>query len=278
MSNEEIVKKIQEWENDKEYLSLLWEKNQKLVNMIVHQLTGLQSYEEGFEDAKQQAFLGLWDAVRSYSPESGIKFFSYAPYQIKKALYHYHANSGYLVRVPEYLKTRFSKMQRFSADYRKRYGKNPDDETYMNVLNISKKSLDNLKNIEKAISQISLDSYISNDEGLEEIVTESVYFEELSKELTEAINILDPDGKMVILMHFYQNRPITYIAKLTNISRQGIYNQLEKAYKKIRDSKHGEILQTFLDAPYQPRKILDSSRRTHTRPQIVIKDEEKLLL
>lgn len=52
MSNEEIVRQIQEGKNRRENLSLLWERNQVLIDSIVRRLTGLQAYEEGFENTR----------------------------------------------------------------------------------------------------------------------------------------------------------------------------------------------------------------------------------
>ena len=84
MHNEELVQQIQDGTDRKKNLTLLWEQNQGIINMIVHQLTSLQSYEEGFEDAKQQSFFGLLEAVNGYNPKFGAKFFTYAEGKIKK--------------------------------------------------------------------------------------------------------------------------------------------------------------------------------------------------
>lgn len=84
MDNEELVKQIQAGKDRKKNLSLLWEQNQGIIGMMVHQLTGLQSYEDGFEDAKQQSYFGLLEAIEGYKPEIGVKFFTYAEGKIKK--------------------------------------------------------------------------------------------------------------------------------------------------------------------------------------------------
>lgn len=126
MSNEEIVRQIQKGKNRRENLSLLWERNQVLINSIVRRLTGLQAYEEGFEDARQQSYFALLEAVEWYKVESGLKFFTYAKSKIRKAIYRYHANVGYVVRAPEYLRLRVKKYARFCQEYKIQNGVWPD--------------------------------------------------------------------------------------------------------------------------------------------------------
>ena len=74
MDNEELVKQIQAGKDRKKNLSLLWEQNQGIIGMMVHQLTGLQSYEDGFEDAKQQSYFGLLEAIEGTNLKLELNF------------------------------------------------------------------------------------------------------------------------------------------------------------------------------------------------------------
>lgn len=172
MSNEEIVKRIQEGENQKENLSLLWECNQGLIDSIVRSLTGLQPYEEGFEDAKQQSYFGLLETAERYRPESGAKFFSYAGGRIKKAIYRYYASTGYAVRVPEYLRYRMKRYARFCREYKTHNGAWPDDETCMKSLHISKKGLEHLKKLNCEMSVMSLEEETGEGRTLADFIPE----------------------------------------------------------------------------------------------------------
>ena len=268
MSNEKLVELIREGTNRKENLSLLWENNQGLIDSIVHRLTGLQSREEGYEEAKQQAYFGLLEAVDSYNFSVGVKFFSYAKFHIRKALYCYHANCGGLVRVPEYLKNNYVKHMEYQKRYFLEHGKYPDDETCKNALRLSPAAYEILKSAENAMNQMSFDSYMSDGEGkqrrladfipddkiLEEAVIGSVYQRELHEALTGAMEILNPEERKIVLMHHYQGRKVSFIASLTGVSRQGIYNRLRASYQKILQSEHRATLESFLDEPYNPEK------------------------
>ena len=259
---------IQEGIDREGNLTLLWESNQGLINSIVHKLTGLQSYEEGFEDAKQQSYFGLLEAVNGFDTAAGVKFFSYAKFHIRKALYRYHANCGGLVRVPEHLKNNYVKHTEYRKSYFLKYGEYPDDETCKNALGLSPAAYGILKSTENAMNQMSLDSYMTDGEGkqrrfadsvpdgncLEEAVIGSVYQRELHEALKQAMGILEPEERQIVLLHHYQGRTVSAIAGLFRISKQGIYNRLRTSYQKILQSEHRIILESFLDGPYNPEK------------------------
>ncbi|WP_313584552.1 sigma-70 family RNA polymerase sigma factor [Lacrimispora sp.] len=269
MSNEELVRQIKQGEDRKGNLALLWERNQGLIDTLVRNITGLKNYEEGFEDAKQQSYFGLLEAVKNYDPAAGVKFFSYAPHHIRKSLYRYHANCGGLVRVPEHLKNNYLKHMEYQKSYFSEHGKYPDDEACRNALGLSSAAYGILKSTENAMNQISLDSYMTDGEGkqrgigdcvacvecLEEVVTGSVYQQELHQALHQAMEVLEPTERKIVTLHHYQGRPVSFIARLTGSSRQGIYNRLQISYQKILRSEYREMLESFLDAPCNQERI-----------------------
>lgn len=245
---------------------MLWEQNQGLIDCIVRGLTGLQNHEEGFEDAKQQAYFGLLEAVERYRPGFGVKFFSYAGGRIRKAIYRYHANIGYVVRVPEYLRLRMRKYARFCQEYKTDNGVWPDDETCMGSLRISKKGLEHLKKLNRDMSVMSLEEKAGEEGGhtlgdtipdganLEEIVTGSVYKKELHETLSKALCLLPPGDKEILLLHFYQRYPIKAIGRMKRLARQTVYNRLNESYIRIRESEFREELETFREHPFRKPK------------------------
>lgn len=262
MNNEELVQQIQEGLDRKKNLTLLWEQNQGIINMIVHQLTGLQSYEEGFEDAKQQSFFGLLEAVNRYDPEFGVKFFTYAEGKIKKSIYRYHANTGYIVRVPEYLRHRMKKYIRFCQEYKEQNGTWPDDEICMMELSVSKSGIEHLKKLNCKMSAMSLEEKYGEDStladsipamyNLEELITESVYQKELHEILSKAIDLLPEEEKEVLWMRFYQKRNTSHIAKNMNCTPQNVSRLAKSAYKRIQAGEYAQELLSFL-----PERAID---------------------
>lgn len=96
MSNEELVKQIQDGINVHENLESLWENNSGYVATIA------RKYEvaEELEDLINQGFIGLYKAAEMYKPEKGAKFLTYATYWITQSIQRYIQNCGKLSRVP----------------------------------------------------------------------------------------------------------------------------------------------------------------------------------
>lgn len=69
MTNEELCTEARK---SKKALDLLYEQNQGLINKICRKISG--QFEIEYEEAVQEAAFGFMDAVKSYEPESGVKF------------------------------------------------------------------------------------------------------------------------------------------------------------------------------------------------------------
>ncbi len=95
MSNEELVKRIQDGINVHENLESLWENNSGYVAIIA------RKYEvaEELEDLINQGFIGLYKAAEMYKPDKGAKFLTYATYWITQSIQRYIQNCGKLSRV-----------------------------------------------------------------------------------------------------------------------------------------------------------------------------------
>ena len=82
MSNEELVKLIQQGINTADNLQLLYDQNKGLIHSMAN---GLQAYVE-IEDLMQEGFIGLYEAVKRYESDKEVKFMSYAPHWIRNAM------------------------------------------------------------------------------------------------------------------------------------------------------------------------------------------------
>lgn len=87
LTNEEQVKKIQALERgaaeSTRLIENLWVQNCGLVKTIVHNVTGLNAGEPGFDDMEQQSFFGFHAAIYTYDPAADIKFSTYVAKRIK---------------------------------------------------------------------------------------------------------------------------------------------------------------------------------------------------
>lgn len=107
ITTEELLAWLHSDGDSGEGMAQLWERNQGLIRMIVHNVTGLTKREEGFEDMLQQAYFGFHAAAQTYDPEAGSKFSSYAAQRITWELIRYHEQNGYTTHIPGYIRRRF---------------------------------------------------------------------------------------------------------------------------------------------------------------------------
>ena len=74
MTNEEIVCKIQKDVNTTEYMELLYTKNRPLL----YKWAKLFQKHDNMEDLMQEAYFGLYKAVKTYDPERDCLFMTHA--------------------------------------------------------------------------------------------------------------------------------------------------------------------------------------------------------
>ncbi len=81
MTNEELIMCIKD--GNKELMSELYTQNIRLIQIIARKLC---ADINDYEDAMQDAYIGLAAAVEAYDKDKGAKFMTYAEYHIKLAI------------------------------------------------------------------------------------------------------------------------------------------------------------------------------------------------
>lgn len=270
MSNEEIVEQIQKGIEVTANQERLWKNNKGFVVLCIKKYVGSCSNQD-FNDFMQEGFIGLAEAAHSFDAGKEAKFLTYAEYHIRKSVYRYNGMNTYMVRVPEYLKTRMRKLAAFKKNYIEEFHREPDQEEMLNALHISHRSLRHLEKTLLNMSIKSLDEYISDDGGtslldllstdekIEELVGSSEFQKELHKELDAALSILDSKTAMMIRCAYYQRNNYAKTAEIFGCSRQAVDERIKKGFYKILHSKHRERLERFMWEGYRvdPRRLSD---------------------
>lgn len=118
------------------------------------------------------------------------------------------------------------------------------------------------------------DSIPGNDR-LEETITGSVYQKELHETLSKALCLLPEEEKEILLLHFYQGYQIKTIGRMKHLARQTVYNRLDKSYRRIRESRFREELETFREHPFREP---EGKRKRKCTIQDMSEEERGLLL
>lgn len=270
MTNEEIVEQIQKGIAVTVNQERLWEKNKGFVVLCIKKYVGRCSKQD-FNDFLQEGFIGLVEAAYSFDNGYGAKFLTYAEYSIRKSVYRYNGLNTYMVRVPEYLKSRMRKLVAFKQDYREKFHREPEPEEIQRTLHISYRSLCHLEKTMLNMSTKSLDEYISDDGGsslldllstdqkIDELAGGSEYQRELHEELEDALSILDNKTALMIKCVYYQRNNYTRTSKIFRCSRTAVDERIKKGFYKILHSKHREKLESFMWEGYRmdPRRLSD---------------------
>lgn len=262
MTNEEIVEQIQKGIEVTANQERLWRQNKGFVAWCIKKYVGSCSNLD-FNDFLQEGFIGLVEAAHSFDIGKGAKFITYAEYRIRKYVYHYNGLNTYMVRVPEYLKTRMRKLAAFKKDYKEKFHREPEPEEIQRTLCISYRSLCHLEKTMLNMSTKSLDDYVSDDgsarlidlltsdEKIDELAGGSEYQKELHEELESALSILDQKTALMIRCVFYQGQGYKKTAKIFSCSRQAVDERIKKGFYKILHSKHREKLESFMGEGYR---------------------------
>jgi len=268
MSNEEIVEQIQRGIEVTANQERLWQKNRGFVAQCIRKHAG-SCDEQDFNDFLQEGFIGMMEAARSFDAGRGVKFLTYAEYKIRKAVFRYSGLNTYMVRLPEYLKTRMRKLAVFRKEYREEHRRDPEPEEIQRTLRISSRSLCHLEKAMLNMRTRSLDEYISEDTGaslldmlstderIDELAGGSEYQRELHEELEETLSILDTKTALMIRCVYYQGNSCARTAEIFGCSRQAADERIKKGFYKILHSKHREKLESFMWEGYHadPRRL-----------------------
>lgn len=268
MSNEEIVEQIQ---NDIEVAAnqeRLWQKNKGFVVQCVEKYVG-SCAEQDFNDFLQEGFIGLAEVARSFGIGLGVKFLTHAEYSVRKFVSRYNGLNTYMVRIPEYLKTRMRKLTAFKKEYWEEHHREPEPEEIQKTLHISYRSLCHLEKTLMNMRIRSLDKYLSEDsdvsfldmlstdERIDELAENSEYQRELHEELERALSILDSKTALMVRCAYYQQNSYAKTAEIFGCSRQAVDGRIRKGFCKILHSKHREKLESFMWEGYHvnPRRL-----------------------
>jgi RNA polymerase primary sigma factor len=126
-------------EGDAEARDHLIRANLRLVVCIAHKFL---NRGPGFDDLVAEGNLGLIRATKTFDPDFGLRFSTYAAHWIKQAIRHHVIMLGKFLRLPGYVVTLLSKWKKTSATLRFQLGRVPSPEEIGQALGLSTHQLE----------------------------------------------------------------------------------------------------------------------------------------
>lgn len=144
MSNEELVERIKQGENS--LMSDLYMNCRRFIIAIIKHI-GIEQAED-CEDAMQDAYFGLYEAVKGFDESKGYKFLTYAKYHIQTAIQRGKLKSSDL---PEYVYSQRRQILRKRSELMQSLGRYPTQAELALKMNMDVKTVNYILNVAKPI-------------------------------------------------------------------------------------------------------------------------------
>lgn len=255
MTNEEIIKLIKSGKDINSNLMRLYNQNTGFINMLVNKYV---SFGEK-EDLLQEAYIILDDAVKSYDSSKGALFMTHYIWVFKQHMRDFIINNQ-KIHISENMRWNLYRLGKLRTAY---YEKNKEltDNDIIRELDISKKTLSELKKLELICNVKSIDEEIDNSEGdcftlLETIpcaesyideCIDSLYQEQLGRDIKEALNDIGDKEADVVKEHFFNGIEYKAIAKRLDVPPQHIHKMAQKALRDLRNGRYRTRLKGYYD-------------------------------
>lgn len=238
MTNEWLVIQIQQ--GDKGKINELWNQNIDFVRKCAIEFHA----GDLEEDLIQEGFFGMLEAVSKYDVKKGFKFLTYASHYIKNSMRRFLIKSRPGVRLPEHMAVKVRKYSRFADTFVQRYGREPTDLEAEAILNMP--DINNVK--AAAMNPTSLNASIdeegaelaeirgADDPGYEDVL-DSVFMDQLGRELWGYVNEMPDRMRDTIVGYYYDGKTYEEIAADLNVSRERVRQLIRNAMRKLRSKR-----------------------------------------
>lgn len=291
-TNEELLARLCSGNDSGEVMAQLWERNQGLIRLIVHNVTGLTGREEGFEDMLQQAYFGFHAAAQTYDPEAGSKFSSYATQRITWELIRYHEQNGYTTHIPGYMRRRFRDCIAKKRQMEAESGHSVSKRAALEAMGLSPTVITSTLAAFRKLETVSLDTPRGSDEGgaslmdllaagddLEDVVLGQKWHEELHELLFTALGELPEAERGILVRRYFSGISFERQAQEIGVTRQAVSERARKAYEAIRAGRYGPELAEFMpttSAKTRADRLLRETREAIAKMNL--SDKERGLL
>lgn len=263
MSNEELVKQIRQGINETNNMEQLYNQNRGVIYKLA------QKYafnNDDIEDLLQEAYFGLYEAVKRYEDTAGVLFMSYASFWIKQAIIRYLENNGLTVRIPCHLNNKIMLYKKVVSAYKTHLGRKPLDNELRVHLKVSQQVLEGVKkDYHEFYNMRSLDELVPGTDGdiqlgdtvadpdidVENGVVDRMLEEKKRAELWQIVkDNVTAEQNEVIAARYRNNMTFKQIGQVIGKSRQGAHALQKEALRKLRHLRIRRQLEEKFDINY----------------------------
>ena len=258
-ADEERVLAFRARKGDEGALRRLVEAN---LRFVVSYAKRFRNLGVSFLDLIHEGNLGLLEAARRFDPERNVKFITYAVWWVRQAIMHALSDQSRAFSLPQKLSGVAARFGRDVAALTAELDRTPTIEEIAHDLDISEAEVDALLQISGP--QLSLSQPVGRTEGedgpelgetLEQEVVppvdETLIRETMAERVRDALSELGAKEREVMRLRFGledgEPRTLQEIGNRLNLSRERVRQIESRAKDKIRRSKAGHELRSYLN-------------------------------
>ena len=248
VSNEELVEQIRKGINTSDNMGQLYEQNKGMICKIARRY----SSRIDVEDLMQEAYFGLFEAVKHYESAAEVKFMSYATYWIMQSIQRYVETNASIIRISAHTQQLYYRYIKVVNAFIEKHNRKPTDREASRLLETNEVTI---KRMKKALYEVgnmdSLDQSIGgeNDDillsdsvigsyGIENDILDRIIEKDKKGSLWGIVeaNTSELENK-VIVSRYKQNLTLEATGKEIGVSRERVRQMESKALKTLRTTR-----------------------------------------
>src|SRR5581483_1258120 len=228
------------------------------LRFVVSIAKGYRNRGLSFLDLINEGNLGLMKAARTFDPERGVRFVSYAVWWIRQSILAAILDKADIVRIPQSQTKKIRKISKKMQAMREKSGEEASDLEVMKKADISRETLNEVQQFNHGYlsldttpvgdSEKTIGEYLSDPKEVERF-EKDMMDKALTDRLQKTLGALDQrDGKILTWRYGVDGagiQTLDEIGRRLKISKERVRQIEERAMKKIRGSKEAELLKEF---------------------------------
>jgi len=229
------------------------------LRFVVSIAKGYRNRGLSFLDLINEGNLGLMKAARTFDPERGVRFVSYAVWWIRQSILAAILDKADIVRIPQSQTKKIRRINKQVDALKVKAGGNVSDQEVMKKADISRQTLNEVQQFSHGYLSLDTTRVGDSERPIVEFLsdpkdTEKFEKDMMDKALTEklqkALQLLDNRDEKILTWRYgldgQGTRTLDEIGKSLKISKERVRQIEERAMKKIRGSKEAELLKEFV--------------------------------
>jgi RNA polymerase primary sigma factor len=239
---------------DEEAMQELVKRNLRFVISVAKKY---QNRGMALTDLSGEGTVGLLTAARTFDPDQGVKFISYAVWWIRQAILASLARQGRTVRVPLNRTADLSRIIRTAETLRQELRREPTPEEIAGATGLSLDVVQSLAALNTADVRLDapldpegerslIDRFVADEQGDAESQAMDRF---LSEEIDRALTTLAPRDAKVLRLYFGldggREHTLEEIGGMLGVTRERVRQLRDRALKRLKEGDVGRALASF---------------------------------